>query len=158
MGEFSFIPEQIPRSIPWRYENSKIYAYGIAEREVYRIVCNVRHRSDQKRSLNVFIEYYPCSVDSCLADLADRTCRSSASQNTLSVTSDQTDKFQTQFVSTNSHRLDNPSMGYQYLCCHERNGFVSIAKAMTVLSRMSNLRVFCWKEFSFRKSDDVYCG
>lgn len=135
IGEFSFIPEQIPHVIPWRYENSKIYAYGISQRESYRVVCNVRHRTDQKRSLDVFIEYHSCSVDDCLIDLADKRCRALNNRNTMSVTTHRTEKFQSQFVSSNSHRLENPSMGYQYLCCYEQNGFVSVAKAITVLSR-----------------------
>lgn len=137
IGELSFVPEQIPRVIPWRYDDSKIYSYGIFERESYRIVCNVRHRTDSKRSLNVFIEYYSCSIDDCLINLVDKRCQSPTSRNILSVTSHRTEKFQSQFVSSQSHRLENPSMGYQYLCCYEQNGYVSIAKAITVLSSKS---------------------
>jgi hypothetical protein len=142
VGEFTFIPNQIPHSIPWRNDQSKIYSYGIHPRERYRILCNVRHRSEKKQSLNVFIQYYQCSIDSCLSDLLDKACRSSSDQNSISTIAHRIDKFQTQFVSSDSHKLDNPLMGHQYLCCYQQNGLINIAKAITILSRKIKIKVF----------------
>ena len=89
VGQFSFISNQIPDSIPWRDEDYKtklnIYPYGIYERESYRIVCTVRHRSDIEQPLNVFIQHIECSIDNCLSDIIDKTCRSTTGQR-LSIT------------------------------------------------------------------------
>jgi hypothetical protein len=139
VGELLFISEEIPYSIPWRNENSKnqinIYPYGIHERESYRIVCTIRHRSDLKQPLNIFIQYYQCSIDNCLSNLLDKTCRAPSNQHTISTTSTRINDFQTQFVSTDSHQLNNPSIGHQYLCCYKQNGLINLAKAITILSR-----------------------
>jgi len=139
VGELSFIPEQIPVSIPWRNENFKdklnIYSYGIFQRESYNIVCTIHHRSDLKQSLNIFIQYYPCSIGNCLSNLHDKTCRTSSSdQHSISTTSNRINNFQTQLISMNPHKLDNPAIGHQYLCCYKQNGLITIAKAITILS------------------------
>jgi hypothetical protein len=118
-----------------------IYSYGIHRDESYRILCNVHHRSDQKQSLNVFIQYYQCSIDNCLSDLIDKSCRSS-NRNSIKTNAHQIDKFQTQFVSYDSYRIDNPLIGHQYLCCYQKNGLINIAKAITVLSRKIKSQFF----------------
>ncbi len=141
IGELSFISEQIPFSIPWRNEYTKnkinIYSYGIFQQESYRIVCTVHHHSNLKQSLNVFIQYYQCSIDTCLSNLHDKICRN---ENILSTTSTRINNYQTQFVSVNSHKLDNPSIGYQYLCCYKEKNLINIAKAITILSRKIKIK------------------
>jgi hypothetical protein len=140
VGELSFIPEQIPFSIPWRNENLKnkinIYSYGIYRNESYRIVCTIQHHSNLKKSLNVFIQYYQCSIDNCLSNLHNKICRN---ENLITTTSNRINNFQTQIVSINSHKLNNPSIGHQYLCCYKQNNLINIAKAITILSRKMKL-------------------
>jgi hypothetical protein len=146
VGELSFVPEQILYSIPWRNENLKnkinIYSYGIFQRESYRVVCTVRHHSDLKQPLNVFIQFYQCSVDNCLSNLQDKKCRTSSNENLISTTSNRITDFQTQFVSNNSYKLDDPSIGHQYLCCYQQNGLINIAKGITILSSNIKLNFF----------------
>ncbi len=138
VGQLSFIPEQTPDTIPWRNENSKnklnIYPYGIFEREAYRIVCTIRHRSDVNQPLNIVIQYFQCSIDNCLSNLIDKTCQSSSNQYSISTTSNRINDYQTQFISTISHTLNDPMTGYQYLCCYKENNLITIPKAITILS------------------------
>ncbi|CAF4377532.1 unnamed protein product, partial [Adineta steineri] len=143
VGQLSFVPEQIPHNIPWRNENSNnkvnIYPYGVFERESYRVACTIRHRSDINRPLNIFIKYSQCSIDNCLSNLIDQTCQMTSNQNILSITSNRINDFQTQFISSTSQTIENPTIGYQYLCCYEQNGLINIAKAITILSQNRNM-------------------
>ncbi len=139
VGQFSFVPNQIPRIIPWRDEDYKnklnIYAYGIYERESYRVVCTIRHRADIDQSLNVFIQHTECSVDNCLSDIIDKTCQSPGSQRLPITKANRINNFQTQFISIESQVVDDPSIGHQYICCYEQNGLIILAKALTALAR-----------------------
>lgn len=141
VGQFAFIPEQNISSIPWRdeeFENKlKIYSYGIFERESYRVACTVRHQSGSKYPLNVFIQYYKCSMDNCLSDLISKTCKKSTNQYLLTAKPNRINKYQTQFISSYSHTLNDPSTGHQYLCCYKQNGLATVAKAISILSRMN---------------------
>ncbi|CAF4523047.1 unnamed protein product [Rotaria sp. Silwood1] len=156
IGQFSFIPEQIPFSIPWRNENKlNIYSYGIFPNESYRMVCTIRHRSDIKRPLNIFIQYSKCLIDNCLSSLIYDTCQISSNKNLISSTSNHINNYQTQFISSNSHTLDNPSIGHNYLCCYKQNGLVSVAKAITVLSHNRHMFHINRPEFSLVTGDVV---
>ena len=138
VGQFAFVPNQVPRVIPWRQEDYKnrpnIYAEGMKERESYRVVCSIRHRADISQPLNVFIQHIECSVDSCLSDVIDKTCRSPTSQRLSIGRANLINSYQTQFVSTDPQTLDDPSIGKQYVCCYEQNGLTILAKALTVLA------------------------
>ncbi|CAF0830837.1 unnamed protein product [Adineta steineri] len=157
VGQLSFVPEQIPHTIPWRNENSNnkvnIYPYGVFERESYRIACTIRHRSDINRPLNIFIKYSQCSIDNCLSNLIDQTCQMTSNQNILSITSNRINDYQTQFISSTSQTIDNPTIGYQYLCCYEQNGLINIAKAITILSQNRNMFNIHKPEFSLVTGD-----
>ncbi len=140
VGQFSFISNQISDNIiPWRDEDYttklNIYSYGIYERESYRVVCTIRHRSDIKQPLNVFIQHIECSIENCLSDIIDKTCRSSTGQHLSITKANRINDFQTQFVSSDSQILDDPSIGHQYICCYEENGVLILAKALTALAR-----------------------
>ncbi|CAF4341318.1 unnamed protein product, partial [Rotaria sp. Silwood2] len=140
IGQLSFISEQTPFSISWRNENKlNIYSYGIFQNESYRIVCTIRHRSDIKGPLNIFIQYSKCLIDNCLSNLIYETCQISSNKNLISTISNHINNYQTQFISSNFHLLNNPSIGHNYLCCYEQNGLISIAKATTVLSYNRNM-------------------
>lgn len=141
IAEITFIPNQIPHSIPWRNDQSTVYASGIHPAESYRILCNVRHRSDKKQPINVFIQFYQCSIGNCLSNLVDKQCQS-PDRNKIETTEHRIDKFQTQFVSADSRRIENPSMGHQYLCCYEQNGLMNVAKAIAVPSRKIQTLIF----------------
>lgn len=138
-GQVSFVPNQVPRVIPWRPKTSdnrlNIYAEGMKERQSYRVVCSIRHRADISQPLNVFIQHIECSVDTCLSDVIDKTCRSPTSQRLSIGKANLINSYQTQFVSTDPQTLDDPSIGKQYVCCYEHNGLTVLAKALTVLAR-----------------------
>jgi len=157
VGQLSFISEQTPDVIPWRHEYYKnklnVYPYGIFENESYRIVCTIRHRSDINRPLNIFIQYSQCSFDTCLSNLIDKKCQTLSNQQLISTTSNRINDYQTQFISTNSHTLDNPSIGHQYLCCYEQMGLIAIAKAITILSHHRNMFNIGKPEFSLVTGD-----
>ncbi|CAF1068038.1 unnamed protein product [Adineta steineri] len=157
VGQFSFVPNEIPRDIPWRDDNYKtklnLYTYGIYQRESYRVVCTVRHRSDIERSLNVFIQHSVCTVDNCLSDIIDRTCQSSTNQRLPTTKATRINNFQTQFVSIESQTINDPSMGHQYICCYEQNGIFILAKALTVLARNRNMFIVHKPEFSLVTGD-----
>ena len=141
-GQISFTSNDVTQPLPWRHEHSQntssIYPYGVLERESYRVVCNIRHRSNVQQPLNAFLQYYPCSVDTGLSEIINRVCQRGPNSQTLATTSQRVNDFQTQLTSTASHQLESPSVGRQYLCCYEQNGLVAIAKALTILSRKSN--------------------
>ena len=134
VGEITFIPMQIPRSIPWRNDESIVYSSGIRPGESYRILCNVRHRANRNQPISVFIQHYQCPIANCLSDLLDKQCQS-PDRNTIKTTKDRVDDQQIQVVSSGSHQIDNPAMGHQYLCCDQKNGFTNLAKAIAVQSR-----------------------
>ena len=48
--------------------------------------------------------------------------------------SNRINNFQTQFISSDSQILNDPSIGHQYICCYEQNGFIILAKALTALA------------------------
>ena len=142
VGQLSFTPDQIPRAVPWRHENYKnrfnVHASGVFERESFRIVCSIRHRADIGLPLNVFIHQSECSVDTCLADVIEKTCRSSSSSSGQRLPISQGTRinaFQTQFVSINSQIVNDPAVGRQYLCCYEQREPVALAKGLTALAR-----------------------
>ena len=141
----AFVSGQGVSDLPWRDENFKdkanVYPYGIAEKEPYRVACTIRHRVDIQQPLTVFIQYFSCPIETCLSTLIDRTCQRSLSQKSLKTTSKQINNFQTQLTSVESQQLDDPAVGYQYLCCYEQKGLISIAKAMAVVS---SKREFDW--------------
>ena len=141
-GQISFTSNDVTQSLPWRHEHfqntSSIYPYGILERESYRVVCHIRHRSDVQQPLKAFVQYHPCSVDTCLSEIINRVCQRGPNSQSLATTSQRVNDFQTQLISTASHQLESPSVGHQYLCCYEQNGLIAIAKALTILSRESN--------------------
>ncbi|CAF1140999.1 unnamed protein product, partial [Rotaria sordida] len=159
VGQFSFISNDIPRIIPWRdeYEKNKlnIYSYGIYERESYRIVCTVRHRADIARPLNVFIHDIQCSIENCLSDIIDRTCKSSSNPRLLLTKANRINNFQTEFVSIESQIIDNPSIGHQYICCYEQNGLIMLAKSLTALARNRNMFTVRKPEFSLVTGDTL---
>jgi hypothetical protein len=139
VGQFAFVPDQIPRYIPWRDENYKnklnIYAYGIYERESYRVVCTVRHRADIERSMNVYIHHLECNMDNCLSDIIDQTCQRSFGQRLSTSKATRINDFETQFASLESQKILDPATGHQYVCCYEQKGSVELAKALTALAR-----------------------
>jgi hypothetical protein len=139
VGQLSFIPNQIPHQIPWRDENSKnelnVYPYGIKERESYRVACTVRHRADIEQPFNVFIQHIPCSIDNCLSDIIDKTCRTLSNERLSLTKANRINNYQTQFVSVDSQTIDDPSTGHQYICCYEQNNFIPLAKGLTALAR-----------------------
>ena len=141
VGQIAFVPNQIAHVIPWRGENQKdrlnIHALGIREKESYRIVCNIRHRADVEQPLNVFIKHLECSVDYCLSDVIDKSCGSSQTDQLPISRGTRINAFQTQFVSVDSHVLDDPKIGRQYICCYESKGAIVLAKALTALARES---------------------
>ncbi|UJR28561.1 hypothetical protein I4U23_009794 [Adineta vaga] len=157
VGQLAFVPNQIPRYIPWREENFKnkvnIYPYGIYENESYRVVCTVRHRADIERSLNVFIQHIECSMDNCLSDIIDKTCQTYSSQRLSTTKATRINNFETQFVSIESQTLRDPSIGYQYICCYEQNGSIELAKALTVLARNRSMFVVSKPEFGLVTGD-----
>lgn len=138
VGQMSFVTEQGLSDLPWRDENfndkMRIYPYGIAGKESYLAACTIRHRADTQQPLNVVIQRYSCPMESCLSTLIDQRCQRSFSQNSLRATSKRISDFQTQLISAEPQQLDDPSLGYQYLCCYEQGSLISIAKAMTVVS------------------------
>jgi hypothetical protein len=140
VGQLSFISNEIPSSIPWREENYKnnlnIYSYGINERESYRTACTIRHRADIEQTFNVFIQHIQCPIDNCLSDIIDKSCQTSSYNQRLSITkANRIDNYKTQFVSIDSQIIDDPSIGHQYICCYEQNGFIPLAKGLTALAR-----------------------
>jgi len=157
VGQISFISNQIPDTIPWRDEDYKtklnIYPYGIYERESYRIVCTVRHRSDIEQPLNVFIQHTECSIENCLSDIIDKTCRSTIGQRLSITNANRINNFQTQFISSDSQILNDPSIGHQYICCYEQNGFFILAKALTALANNRNMFIVHKPEFSLVTGD-----
>jgi hypothetical protein len=112
-----------------------IYSYGIFEGESYRVVCTVHHRSDIEQPLNVSIQHIQCSMDNCLSDIIDNTCRSTTGQRLPMAKSNRISDYYTQFSSSDSQILDDPSIGHQYLCCYEKSGLIVLAKALTALAR-----------------------
>ena len=138
VGQMSFVTEQGLSDLSWRDENfndkMRIYPYGITGKESYRAACTIRHRADTPQPLNVVIQRYSCPMESCLSTLVDQRCQRSFSQNSLRATPKRVSDFQTQLIGAESQQLDDPSFGYQYLCCYEQGGLISIAKAMTVVS------------------------
>jgi len=139
VGQLSFIPNQNSHISSWRDEDYKtklnIYSYGIYPYESYHVICTIRHRSDIEQPLNVFIQRIECSIDNCLSDIIDKSCRLTTGQR-LSITKEnRINDFQTQFVSSDSQILDDPSIGHQYICCYEENGLLILAKALTALAR-----------------------
>lgn len=139
VGQLSFISTDIPRYIPWRddYDKDKIniHTYGIYEGESYRVVCTIRHRADVEKPLRVSIHNVECSVDQCLSDIFDKTCQSLTNSHLLNTQSTRVTKFQTQFVSTDSQIINEPSTGHQYVCCYVQSGVVLLAKSLTALAR-----------------------
>lgn len=136
VAQVSFVSEETPPSIPWRDENNlNIYSYGFSNNKSYNAVCTVRHRSDVKRPLNVFIQYYQCSVDDCLLDLMNKVCQTSSNRGLRKSISTSISNYQSDFINNASYTLNNPSTGYQYLCCYRQNGLITLAKGVTVLSR-----------------------
>lgn len=139
VGQISFTPVETPRTIFWRDENSKsknnIHSYGIYENESYRVACTIRHRANINRPLKVFLKYVQCSVDNCLSDLIDQTCQSSVGQR-LSITEmNRINNFQTQFISSEIQKFDDPSIGHQYICCYDDQSKVTLAKGLTAIAR-----------------------
>ncbi|CAF3375104.1 unnamed protein product [Rotaria socialis] len=154
VGQFSFTTEQEFSAIPWRDEtNLRIYSYGVSEYDSYRIVCTIRHRSDIKQPLNVYIQYSTCSIDDCLSNLIDKTCQISSRTTLMKTISNPINNYQTQFVSNHSHKLTASSIGHQYLCCYQENGLINIAKGITILSRNHNMFYANRPEFSLVKGD-----
>ena len=147
LGQFSFVSEQILSPSLWRNEDYRnrltVYPYGVFKNESYHIVCTIRHPSDIQRPLNVFIQYSQCSIDHCLSNIIDKTCRLSSNEHVISTTSNRMNNYQTQFVSKKSHLLHDPSIGHQYLCCYEQNGLINMAKAITILSRKTIFQIYC---------------
>ncbi len=139
VGQIAFVPNQIPHRIPWRAEDFKskvnIYPYGIYENESYRVVCTIRHRSDIEKPLNIFIQQIPCSIDNCLLDIIVNTCQSTTGQRLAMTQPTRISGYQTQFASSDSQILSDPSIGHQYLCCYEKDGLIVLAKALTALAR-----------------------
>lgn len=158
VGQFAFIPNEIPRIIPWRDEQYKdklnIYSYGTYKDESYRVVCTVRHRADIEQPLKVFIHNIPCSVDNCLSNFIDRGCPSSSSTTSMMTTATRLNKFQTQFVSTESKIIDNPLTAHQYICCYEQNGLTTLAKSVTALARKRKLLKLIENETKFKSMKD----
>ena len=142
VGQLAFVSNQIPRQIPWRAEDSKnkpnIYPYGIKEQQPYRAACTVRHRSDIGQPLNVFIQHVQCSIDNCLSEIIDSACQSTTGERLPLSQPTRINNYQTQFISSDSHTLDNAMTGHQYICCYEKNGLAVLAKAVTVLARKKN--------------------
>ncbi|CAF1023509.1 unnamed protein product [Adineta ricciae] len=157
VGQFAFVPEQKTETISWRDENHKdkinIYPYGVSQREPYRVVCTIRHRADINRPLRVSLHYSQCSLDACLASLIRKTCQTSSDQQLISTTSNRITDYETQFISSASHALHDPSIGHQYLCCYEQNGLVSIAKGITILAHNRHMFHVHKPEFSLVTGD-----
>ncbi|CAF3221282.1 unnamed protein product [Rotaria socialis] len=157
VGQFSFMSNDIQRTMPWRDEYDKdkinIHTYGIYESELYRVVCTVRHRADIQQPLKVFIHDVQCAVDHCLSDIIDKTCQVSPNLRVLSTGSNRITSFQTQFVSTDAQIIDDPSIGHQYICCYEQNGLVLIAKSLTALARSRDMFTVHKPEFSLVTGD-----
>ncbi|CAF1076010.1 unnamed protein product [Rotaria sp. Silwood1] len=157
IGQLSFLSNDIKSTIPWRDQYNKnklnIDSYGIYERESYQIVCTVCHRADIVRPLNVFIHDIQCSIDNCLSDIIDKTCRSSSNPRVLHTTVKNIDSFTTQFISSESEIINDPSIGHQYVCCYEQTGSIMLAKSLTALARNRDMFVVQKPEFSLVTGD-----
>jgi hypothetical protein len=157
VGQFAFLTNQIPDDIPWRDEDYKtklnIYPYGIYERESYRVVCTIRHRADIEQPLNVFIQRTECSIDNCLSDIIDQTCRSTTGQRLSITKSNLINNFRTQFINSDSQIINDPSTGHRYICCYEKNGLFILAKAVAVLAHNRNMFNVQKPEFSLVTGD-----
>jgi len=74
-------------------------------------------------------------VDNCLSDLIDQSCQSSVGQR-LSITEmKRINNFQTQFISNEIQKFDDPSIGHQYVCCYDDKSSVTLAKGLTAIAR-----------------------
>lgn len=149
IGQLGFLDQSILTTVPWRdtdvRDPTQIYPYGIAPGTSYRIICSMRHRADINTPLNVFIQYFMCNIDNCLSTLIDKTCQTSSKQSQLTTVSNRINDYQTDFISSESHRLTNPSMAYQYLCCYENKRLMTIGKAIAVASSKILLEILSIK-------------
>ena len=74
-------------------------------------------------------------MDNCLSDLIDQSCQSSVGQR-LSITEmKRINNFQTQFISNEIQKFDDPSIGHQYVCCYDDKSSVTLAKGLTAIAR-----------------------
>ena len=139
VGQFAFLPSEIPRSIPWRDDDLKnkqnLYAYGVYDNEAFRVACTVRHRSDVGQPLKVFIHHIECRVENCLENIIDNACQSTTAQRLPMASANRINNYQTQFVSTNTQFLDESTLGHQYICCYEQNAPLVLAKGLTAIAR-----------------------
>jgi hypothetical protein len=168
VGQLSLTPDQVPRALPWRQEYNKnkfnVHASGVFERESFRVVCSIRHRADIGQPLNVFIQQSECSVDTCLSDTIEKTCRSPSGQRLPISKGARINAFQTQFVSIDSQILNDPAVGRQYLCCYEQRDPVPLAKGLTALARnelperRQQARTDTFIFLFFRRPSNVCCA
>ena len=147
VAQLSFVSEQIPSVIPWRDENyipkrPNIYPYGVFTNESYQINCTIRHRADIERPLNMYIQYFQCPINNCLSNLIHKPCLPQSDPNTINTTSIEKSDFETQLISTISHKLNNSNIGHQYLCCYEQDPLINIAKGITILSSKKTLNFY----------------
>ena len=141
VGQLSFISADGSTSIEWRDKNAqqkhRIYTYGVLADETYRVVCNVQHHSNNSRPMRITVQYFSCSVYNCLSKFVDRSCQGTSKNHMISTRKNPVNQYQTQWITVDTHRLIDSSIGYLYLCCDENNPSIVINRAITVLSSNS---------------------
>lgn len=131
-----------------------IHPYGIPLNTRYRISCNMRHRSDMKQPLEVSIHHFNCTVDTCLTNMIDKTCQRTRNLWPIPTVYKSINSYQTNWMSVESYRLHDPSMGHQFLCCYRDTTMTTVAKAIAVASSKTQLLItrhhsIRYRSFSF---------